>query len=123
MQAGISACDQRSSRCASGARTSASSAAAGAQSQSSGFEYLPVYSKVDTFERKIAITVDDCFQVGNLQTIANSAVKNGGKLTLFPIGENLTKNGMEHTLYVSDDAHVWKNWRLYLNTFAQLLFK
>lgn len=35
----------------------------------------------------------------------------------------LTKNGMEHTLYVSDDAHVWKNWRLYLNTFAQLLFK
>jgi hypothetical protein len=24
---------------------------------------------------------------------------------------------------VSDDAHVWKNWRLYLNTFAQLLFK
>ncbi|MGX8706605.1 MAG: peptidoglycan-binding protein, partial [bacterium] len=69
-----------------------------AQSQSSGFEYLPVYSKVDTFERKIAITVDDCFQVGNLQTIANSAVKNGGKLTLFPIGENLTKNGMVETL-------------------------
>ena len=30
---------------------------------------------------------------------------------------------MSHTLYVSDDAHVWKNWRLYLNTFAQLLFK
>jgi hypothetical protein len=26
-------------------------------------------------------------------------------------------------LYVSDDAHVWKNWRLYLNTFARLLFK
>ena len=35
----------------------------------------------------------------------------------------LTRNGMQHTLYVSEDAHVWKNWRLYLNTFAQLLFK
>ena len=39
------------------------------------------------------------------------------------LDQHLTKNGMEHTLYVSDDAHVWKNWRLYLNTFAQLLFK
>ncbi len=39
------------------------------------------------------------------------------------LDEHLTKNGMPHTLYVSDDAHVWKNWRLYLNTFARLLFK
>ena len=35
----------------------------------------------------------------------------------------LTRNGMEHTLYASDGGHVWANWRLYLNTFAQLLFK
>lgn len=35
----------------------------------------------------------------------------------------LTKNGMDHTLYISDGGHEWKNWRLYLNTFAQLLFK
>ena len=39
------------------------------------------------------------------------------------LDEHLTKNDMPHTLFVSDDAHVWKNWRLYLNTFAQLLFK
>ena len=39
------------------------------------------------------------------------------------LDQHLTKNGMQHTLYVSEDAHVWKNWRLYLNTFAQLLFK
>ena len=39
------------------------------------------------------------------------------------LDEHLKKNNMPHTLYVSDDAHVWKNWRLYLNTFAQLLFK
>ena len=39
------------------------------------------------------------------------------------LDKHLTDNGMKHTLYVSEDAHVWKNWRLYLDTFAQLLFK
>ena len=39
------------------------------------------------------------------------------------LDKHLSDLGMPHTLYVSDDAHVWKNWRLYLNTFAQLLFK
>lgn len=66
--------------------------------QDTGFEYLPVLTKADTFERKIAITVDDCYQVGNLQTIASTAYKNGGKLTLFPVGDNLSKSGMEETL-------------------------
>jgi len=35
----------------------------------------------------------------------------------------LTRNGMEHTLFASDGGHTWANWRLYLNTFARLLFK
>jgi enterochelin esterase-like enzyme len=35
----------------------------------------------------------------------------------------LTRNGMEHTFYVTDGGHTWSNWRKYLNTFAQLLFK
>lgn len=35
----------------------------------------------------------------------------------------LTKNGLIHTFFVSDGGHEWKNWRLYLNTFAPLLFK
>ena len=39
------------------------------------------------------------------------------------LDKHLTGLDMPHTLYVSEDAHVWKNWRLYLNTFAQLLFK
>ena len=39
------------------------------------------------------------------------------------LDKHLTDLDMPHTLYVSDDAHVWKNWRLYLNIFAQLLFK
>lgn len=39
------------------------------------------------------------------------------------IDKVLTDNGLEHTYYHSDGGHVWANWRLYLNTFAQLLFK
>ena len=35
----------------------------------------------------------------------------------------LTKNGLEHTFYVTDGGHTWANWRKYLNTFAPLLFK
>ena len=39
------------------------------------------------------------------------------------LDEALTRNGMDHVLYISDGAHMWYNWRLYLNTFAPLLFK
>ena len=35
----------------------------------------------------------------------------------------LTANGLKHTYFVSEGGHVWANWRLYLNTFAPLLFK
>ncbi len=35
----------------------------------------------------------------------------------------LTENGLEHTYFVTDGGHTWANWRLYLNTFAPLLFK
>lgn len=39
------------------------------------------------------------------------------------LDQALTRNGMEHTFFTSDGGHEWKNWRLYLNTFARLLFK
>ena len=39
------------------------------------------------------------------------------------LDEALTANGLEHTYFVSEGGHVWANWRLYLNTFAPLLFK
>ena len=39
------------------------------------------------------------------------------------LDEALTENGLEHTYFVSEGGHVWANWRLYLNTFAPLLFK
>ena len=35
----------------------------------------------------------------------------------------LTRNGMEHTFFVTEGGHTWANWRVYLNTFAKLLFK
>jgi len=65
------------------------------------------------------------------------AVKDGGyKLYWFGCGKTdflwemakemdaaLTRNGLEHTFYVTDGGHTWANWRVYLNTFAPLLFK
>lgn len=35
----------------------------------------------------------------------------------------LLEQGLEHEYFVSEGGHVWANWRLYLNTFAQKLFK
>ncbi len=35
----------------------------------------------------------------------------------------LTRNGMEHTFFITGGGHTWANWRVYLNTFAPLLFK
>ncbi len=35
----------------------------------------------------------------------------------------LTEEGLPHTFFVSEGGHEWKNWRLYLQTFAPLLFK
>ena len=35
----------------------------------------------------------------------------------------LTRNGLEHTFHITTGGHTWANWRIYLNTFGQLLFK
>ncbi len=39
------------------------------------------------------------------------------------LDKTMTDCGLEHTFFKSDGGHVWANWRLYLNTFAPLLFK
>ncbi|MBP5389310.1 MAG: esterase [Bacteroidales bacterium] len=39
------------------------------------------------------------------------------------LDQTLTEEGLEHTFFVSKNGHEWRNWRLYLNTFAPLLFK
>jgi enterochelin esterase-like enzyme len=35
----------------------------------------------------------------------------------------LTRNGLKHTFFVNSGGHTWSNWRIYLNTFAPLLFR
>lgn len=39
------------------------------------------------------------------------------------LDRNLTEQGLDHVFHVSEGGHTWANWRLYLNTFAPLLFK
>ena len=39
------------------------------------------------------------------------------------LDKTLTQQGLDHIYFVSDGGHTWANWRLYLNTFAQKLFK
>lgn len=84
------------------------------------FEYLPVVQKVSTTQRKIAITVDDCFQVKNLAYLCEGTAKLGGKLTIFPIGQNLSLDGMSEILRkcVFDygfqiENHTWSHSRVF----------
>lgn len=66
--------------------------------------FIPVFTKAETDEKIIAITVDDCFQAQNLQNIVDTAIANGGKLTIFPIGENAVKEQQAATL-----KYAWEN--------------
>lgn len=51
--------------------------------------FMPVLYKANTTENIIAVTVDDCFQAGNLRQIVQCALDNNADLTIFPIGKNL----------------------------------
>ena len=53
--------------------------------------WLPVFTKAKTTEKVVAITVDDCYQAENLQKIVDCALEHGGKLTIFPIGQNVLR--------------------------------
>ena len=84
------------------------------------FEYLPVVHRADTKSKVIAITVDDCYQLDNLQTIVDVAEKNGAALTLFPVGENLSKSGMpalmKHCAFdlgFEIENHTWSHDRIF----------
>ena len=83
-------------------------------------DYLPVFHRGDSIEKKIAITVDDCFQMENLREIIRQAYNVGGKLTIFPIGENLSLPGMAETLKVCAlqlgyeiENHTWSHARIF----------
>ena len=81
---------------------------------------LPVYFRFPTDERVIAVTVDDCYEVDNLRRIVGAARNCGAKLTLFPIGENLSKPGMADLIrrcVFEDDFeienHTWSHARIF----------
>ena len=50
------------------------------------YDYLPVYDRIDTEEKKIVITVDDLSQAVELERITAAAETGDYKLTLFPSG-------------------------------------
>ena len=61
--------------------------------------FIPVFSHaIDAQENIIAITVDDCFQAENLQKIVDCAIQNGGKITIFPIGQNVIRSAQSQVL-------------------------
>ena len=84
------------------------------------FEYLPIVKQGNTTEKKICITVDDCFQLDNTRELIELAYGQGGKLTLFPIGENILKTGMADALKVAVfklgfevENHTWSHARIF----------
>lgn len=72
----------------------------------------------------------------NYETQFKALKKEGYKLYFLACGDSdflfdsaktldkmLTDNGLKHTFFVTSGGHTWANWRIYLNTFGQLLFK
>ena len=51
---------------------------------------MPIYVSSETEEKVIAVTVDDCFQADALKGILDVCKKYDAKITLFPIGKNLS---------------------------------
>ena len=82
--------------------------------------YLPVVRRGETERKVIAITVDDCFQPDNLKEIVTLIHRNGGHVTLFPIGENLKKPGVAEVVRgcvykLGDEVenHTWSHQRIF----------
>ena len=66
--------------------------------QDAVYDYLPVYTSVETEEKVIAITVDDCSHQLNVKYAAMAAAEYGAKLTLFPYGQSVMQEGMTELL-------------------------
>ena len=65
---------------------------------------LPVLRSIETDEKVIAITVDDCYQAENLRTIIDLALANNARLTFFPIGEQAMRAPQQEAL-----KYAWEN--------------
>ncbi len=60
--------------------------------------FLPLFSKANTDEMMIAITLDECSGAAITNEFMEAAHAHNAKLTLFPTGENVMKAGMEDVL-------------------------
>lgn len=68
-------------------------------SESSKFtSSLPVYHCPEVAQNRIAITVDDCNEARNVQKIIDLAIRNNAKLTIFPIGNQLSSDVLKEAL-------------------------
>ncbi len=52
--------------------------------------FLPVCHSKSTSQKVVALTIDDCNEADNLKEIISIIEKDGGKATIFPIGENVS---------------------------------
>ena len=59
---------------------------------------MPLFSKANTDEMMIAITLDECSGATITNEFMEAAYSHGAKLTLFPTGENVMKTGMDEVL-------------------------
>lgn len=66
--------------------------------------WLPIFKQAETDEKIVAITVDDCFQINNLKEIIQLAIDNGGKLTIFPIGQQALRESHAPVLKAAWEA-------------------
>ena len=71
---------------------------AGLRPVAMGPNMLPVYKKAFTDDKVIAITLDECSGEKITTAFAKLALQYGAKLTLFPTGENVMKEGMNTLL-------------------------
>jgi len=98
------------------------------------YSYIGVFSS-GVFENA-ANTKGPLWEERNKESLENRDLKKGLSLVWFATGKNdfllnmsratvemLKKHGFEVVYKETEGAHDWKNWREYLNEFAQFLFK
>lgn len=84
------------------------------------FEFLPIYTRAETDEKVIAVTLDDCSQIDNLRSAVVLCQQTNAKLTLFPLGQAVMKDGMRDALKLCVEQlgyevenRTWSNAALY----------
>ena len=84
------------------------------------FEFLPIYTRAETADKVIAVTVDDCSNMDNLRKAVVICKQLDAKLTLFPLGQVVMQEGMSDVLQLCVEQlgyeienRTWSNGALY----------